>query len=138
LAAYEIAIAPRAAAPSGIEGVRLDIHSIKTRQRAHWSGGDHAGGSATDSHSVKCGLSKSPVKNPDSNAIDAAMNETVETFRVDLAGHYDFDREIRSAVDSFYGLFDTDADGDIKAGEYQLPDGRMILLTNDVHMGLQA
>jgi hypothetical protein len=87
---------------------------------------------------VKCGLSKSPVKNPVSNTIDAAMNEAVETFRVDLAGNYDFDREIRIAVDSFYGIFDTDTDGDIKAGEYQLPDGRVILLTNDVHMGLPA
>jgi hypothetical protein len=51
---------------------------------------------------VKCGLGKSPVKNPVPNTIDAAMNEAVETFRVDLAGNYDFDREIRSAVDSFY------------------------------------
>jgi hypothetical protein len=81
---------------------------------------------------------QAPVKNPVSHTIDAAMNEAVEIFRIDLAGHYDFDREIRLAVDSFYGSLPTDTRGDIKAGEYRLPDGRMILLTNDVHMGLPA
>jgi hypothetical protein len=86
---------------------------------------------------VKCGLGERRTGDYACN-IDTAMDHAAASFRIDLAGHYDFDEKIRSAVDRFLEYFPTDLYGKIKAGEYQLPDGRLILLTNDVNLGLTA
>jgi hypothetical protein len=84
------------------------------------------------------GLSKKRVDNSSLSAIDSAMRDAARSFRVDLAGDYYRDKDIQNAVDRFYRDFPIDPHGVIRSGEYKLPDGRRILLTNDVQFGLMA
>jgi hypothetical protein len=70
--------------------------------------------------------------------IDAAMNEVIENFHVDIAGHYDFDEEIRAAIDHFTTDLPIESSGYLKAGEYQLPDGMIMLLISDAQICLIA
>jgi hypothetical protein len=49
--------------------------------------------------------------------IDAALEETIQYFHVDLAGHYDFDEEIHTAVHQFIADLPIDSLGYLRAGE---------------------
>jgi hypothetical protein len=84
------------------------------------------------------GLSKRKADARSLSPIDVAMTEAAENFRVDLAGDYYWNNEIQSTVDRFYRYFPIDPDHVIRAGEYKLPDGRRILLTDDIKLGLMA
>ena len=87
---------------------------------------------------VEHGLSKRRSNSSSFSPLDAAMIEAVENFRVDLAGDYYWNDEIQATVDRFYRYFPIDSDGVIRAGEYRLPDGRRILLTDNIKLGLTA
>jgi hypothetical protein len=47
------------------------------------------------------GLSNAKDRNSFLSPIDVALQDTIENFHVDLAGHYDHDEEIRAAVNRF-------------------------------------
>jgi hypothetical protein len=87
---------------------------------------------------IEHGLSKRRAHKSPLSPIDAVMTEVAANFRVDLAGDYHWNEEIRTTVDRFYRYFSIDAEGLIRAGEYKLPDGRRILLTDDIKLGLMA
>jgi hypothetical protein len=83
-------------------------------------------------------LSKKRASNSSLSPIDRAMSEAARSFRVDLAGDYYRDKDIQNVVDRFYRDIPKDRHGVIRSGEYKLPDGRRILLTNDAQLGLMA
>ena len=87
---------------------------------------------------AKRGLGTTKSRNPMLNTIDAAMEDVIKHFHVDLAGHYDFDEEIHTAVHRFIADLPIDPLGYLRAGEYRLPDGRLMLLISDVHLCLMA
>jgi hypothetical protein len=68
--------------------------------------------------------------------IDAAMNEVIDNFHVDLAGQYEFNEEIRSAIHYFITDLPIESSGYLKAGEHRLPNGRIMLLTSDAQICL--
>jgi hypothetical protein len=70
--------------------------------------------------------------------INGAMDKVIENFHVDIAGHYDFAEEIRVAIDHFTTDLPIESTGYLKAGEYQLPDGRIMLLISDAQICLMA
>jgi hypothetical protein len=88
--------------------------------------------------SIEYGLSKWKSKNSSLSPIDTVMTEAAKNFRVDFAGDYYWNDEIQATVDRFYRYFPIGLDGVIRAGEYRLPDGRRILLTDDIKLGLMA
>jgi hypothetical protein len=84
------------------------------------------------------GLSERKPRNSLCSPIDAAIEETIQYFHVDLAGHYDFDEEIHTAVHQFIADLPIDSQGHLPAGEYRLPDGRLMLLMNDIQLCLKS
>ena len=67
------------------------------------------------------------------------MDDATEHFRVDLAGHYDFEKEVHAAIDRFIVDLPVESSGFLRAGEYCLPtDGRLMLLITDAQICLMA
>ena|ERR1700759_2800861 len=87
---------------------------------------------------IEHGLSRRKSSDRSLSSIDVAMSEAAENFRVDLAGDYYWNDEIHATVDRFYRHFPIDSDHVIRAGEYRLPDGRRMLLTDDIRLSLMA
>jgi hypothetical protein len=84
------------------------------------------------------GISQTCSKNSAVNTVDSVLQDVSEHFRVDLAGHYDFDQEIHAAIHDFIADLPIDAAGYLRAGEYRLPDGRLMLVISDVQLCLMA
>jgi len=66
------------------------------------------------------------------------LEEATENFHVDLAGHFNYDEEIRTAVNHFLSDLPIEPGGHLRAGQYLLRDGRIMLLVSDVQLGLLA
>jgi len=66
------------------------------------------------------------------------LEEATENFHVDLAGHYNYDEEIQTAVNWFKNDLPIESGGYLRAGQYRLPDGRTMLVISDVQLGLLA
>jgi hypothetical protein len=66
------------------------------------------------------------------------LKSVSEHFRVDLAGHHDFDEEIHTAIHDFIADLPINSAGYLRAGEYRLPNRRLMLVISDVQLCLMA
>ena len=87
---------------------------------------------------AKRGINQVHSRNPAISTIDSVLKDVSKHFRVDLAGHYDFDREIHTAIHDFIADLPINSAGYLRAGEYRLPDGRLMLVISDVQLCLMA